>query len=69
MGSLGWWLLWCGLFVLSWPVAIAALLLAPLVWLLSLPIRLVGLSVGAVFAFIGAVLMLPARLLGWKPRA
>ena len=64
-----WWLLWCGLFVLSWPVAIAALLLAPLVWLLSLPFRLIGLSMAAVFALVGALLFLPARLLGWKPRA
>ena len=63
------WLLWCGLFVLSWPVAIAALLLAPLIWLLSLPFRLIGLSMAAVFALVGALLFLPARLLGWKPRA
>ena len=68
MSTLMWWLLWCGLFVLSWPVAIAALLLAPLIWLLSLPFRLIGLSIAAVFALIGAVLFLPARLLGWKPR-
>ena len=63
-----WWLLWCGLFVLSWPIAILALLLAPLVWLVSLPLRLVGITFGAVFALVGAVLFLPARLLGWKPR-
>jgi len=66
MSTLAWWLLWCGLFVLSWPVAMAALLLAPFVWLLSLPFRLIGLSIGAVFALIGALLFLPARLLGWK---
>ena len=54
---------WCLLFVLSWPIAFLALLLAPLVWLLSLPLRLIGITVGAVFALIGAVLMLPARLL------
>ena len=57
---------WCLLFVLSWPVALLALLLAPLVWLLSLPLRLIGITVGAVFALLGAVLMLPARLLGWR---
>ncbi len=57
---------WCLLFVLSWPVALLALLLAPFVWLLSLPLRLVGVTVGAVFALLGAVLMLPARLLGYK---
>ena len=54
---------WCLLFVLSWPVALLALVLIPLVWLLSLPLRLIGITVGAVFALIGAVLMLPARLL------
>ena len=54
---------WCVLFVLSWPIAFLALVLAPLVWLLSLPLRLICITVGAVFALIGAVLMLPARLL------
>ena len=54
---------WCVLFVLSWPIAFLALVLAPLVWLLSLPLRLIGITVGAVFALIGALLMLPARLL------
>lgn len=57
---------WCLLFVLSWPVALLALLLAPWVWLLSLPLRLIGLAVAAVFALCGAILMLPARLLGWR---
>jgi hypothetical protein len=57
---------WCVLFVLSWPVALLALLLAPLVWLLLLPLRLIGISVNAVFALLGAVLMLPARVLGWR---
>ncbi len=55
---------WCLLFVLSWPVAVLALLLAPLVWLLSLPLRLVGITVDALFSLLRAVLMLPARLLG-----
>ena len=54
---------WCLLFVLSWPIALLALVLAPLVWLLCLPLRLVGITVGVVFALLGAVLMLPARLL------
>ncbi len=54
---------WCLLFVLSWPIALLALLLAPLVWLLSLPLRLIGITVGAVFALLRALLMLPARLL------
>lgn len=61
-------LLWCLLFVLCWPLALLALLLWPLVWLLSLPFRLIGLSVEAVFALLRAILMLPARLLGGRPR-
>ena len=58
---------WCVLFVLSWPAALAVLVLAPLVWLLSLPVRLLGLVVDAVFAVLRAIFMLPARLLGHKP--
>lgn len=58
---------WCLLFVLSWPIALLALVLAPLVWLLSLPLMLVGITLGAVFAFIKALLFLPARLLGGRP--
>jgi len=61
-------LLWLILLVLCWPLAVAALLLWPLVWLLSLPLRLVGLTLDAVFALLRAVLMLPARLLGPRPR-
>lgn len=57
---------WCLLAVLSWPVALLALALAPLVWLLTLPFRLLGLVVGAVFALLRAILFLPARLLGGK---
>jgi len=57
---------WCILFVLCWPLALLALVLAPLVWLISLPLRLIGITFGALFAFIGAVLMLPARLLGHR---
>lgn len=59
-------LLWLILLVLCWPVALLALLLWPLVWLLSLPLRLLGVSVEAVFALLRAVLLLPARLLGYK---
>jgi uncharacterized membrane protein YgaE (UPF0421/DUF939 family) len=55
---------WCILFVLAWPLALLALVLFPLVWLLSLPLRLIGITVGAVFAFLKALLFLPARLLG-----
>lgn len=57
---------WCILFVLCWPVALLALILFPLVWLLALPLRLVGITVAAFFALIRALLFLPARLLGWK---
>ena len=55
---------WCILFVLCWPVALLALVLFPIVWLLSLPLRLIGITVSAVFALLRAVLFLPARLLG-----
>lgn len=58
---------WCLLFAVSWPLALLTLLLAPLVWLLSLPFQLLGLVIGAVFALLRALLFLPARLLGWKP--
>ncbi len=57
---------WCLLFVLCWPLAIAVLVLWPVAWLLSLPFRVVGVSFRAVFALLSAVLMLPARLLGYR---
>ena len=57
---------WCLLFVLCWPLAVLALILFPLVWLLLLPLRLIGITVNAAFALIRAVLFLPARLLGWR---
>jgi hypothetical protein len=55
---------WCILFVLCWPIALLALVLWPLFWLLSLPFLLVGLTFGAVFELLRALLFLPARLLG-----
>jgi hypothetical protein len=55
-------LLWCLLFVISWPIAIVALVLYPIVWLLLLPFRLVGIAVGGVFELLRAILTLPARL-------
>jgi hypothetical protein len=62
------WIAWCLLFALCWPIAIAALALFPLVWVISLPLRLVGISLEAVFALISALLFLPARLLrGGRP--
>ena len=57
-------ILWLLLFVLCWPLALLALVLYPLVWLLTLPFRLVGIAVGGVFAFLRALVYLPARLLG-----
>ena len=60
---------WCLLLVLCWPLALLALVLWPLVWLLCLPFRLVGITFSALFAFLHALLMLPARLLGWRPQA
>lgn len=59
---------WCILFLLCWPLAILALILFPIVWLISLPLRLVGITLGAVFSLIRAILYLPARLLGGKPQ-
>jgi len=60
-------LIWLLLLVVCWPLALAALLLYPIVWLLLLPFRLVGIAVGGVFAFLKAILFLPARLLGARP--
>jgi hypothetical protein len=57
---------WCLLFVLCWPLAVVALVLWPLVWLLSLPFRLVGVTFEALFAFLRAILLLPARVLGHR---
>ena len=56
------------LLMLCWPLALMAIMLVPLVWLLLLPFRLVGIVVGALFAFIRALLFLPARVLGSSGR-
>ncbi len=56
-------LLWLILLVVAWPLAIVALLLYPIVWLVSLPLRLVGISVKAVLDLVGALVGLPARML------
>lgn len=58
--------LWLVLLVLAWPLAVLALILWPLVWVISLPFRLLGLAVEAVFALLKAVLFLPARVLGYR---
>lgn len=60
-------LLWVLLFVVCWPVAVLALLLWPLVWLLTLPFRLLGIVVDGVFELLRALVLLPARLLGGRP--
>jgi len=57
-------LLWLILLVICWPVALLALVLYPLVWLILLPFRVVGIAVDGVFAFLRALFMLPARVLG-----
>ncbi len=57
-------LLWLILLVLCWPLALLALILYPFVWLLLLPLRLVGIAVGGVFELLRAIVMLPARVLG-----
>ncbi|HET7757234.1 MAG TPA: hypothetical protein VFK87_08260 [Steroidobacteraceae bacterium] len=59
-------LLWLLLLVVCWPLALLALVLYPLVWLLLLPFRLVGITVEGVFALLRAVIMLPARVLGGR---
>ena len=56
-------LLWCILLVLCWPLALLALLLYPLVWLVLLPLRLVGIAVGGVLSLVRAIIFLPARVL------
>ena len=63
---MGKYLVFVVLFILCWPVALLALVLYPIVWLLLLPFRLVGIAVEGVFQFLRAVFLLPARLLGAK---
>lgn len=56
-------LLWCILLILCWPLALVALVLYPLIWLLLLPFRVVGIAVGGVLALVWALITLPARVL------
>ena len=56
-------LLWCILLVLCWPLALAALVLYPLVWLLLLPFRVVGIAVGGALELVSAIILLPVRML------
>lgn len=61
-------ILWLLLFVLCWPLALAALLLYPLLWLLLLPFRLLGIAVEGALALVRALILLPARLLAGPRR-
>ncbi len=62
-------LLWLLLLVLCWPLALIALILWPLIWLISIPFRLLGIAFEGVFALLRSVILLPARLLGGsRPR-
>jgi hypothetical protein len=56
-------LLWCILFILCWPLALLALLLYPLVWLILLPFRILGIAVGGVLELFRALITLPARVI------
>jgi hypothetical protein len=56
-------LLWCALLVICWPLALLALIIYPLVWVLLIPFRLVGIAVDGVFGLLRGIFMLPARLL------
>lgn len=60
-------LVWVLLLMVCWPIALLALLVYPVVWLLLLPLRLLGIGVDAVFNLLKAILMLPARVLGQRP--
>lgn len=62
-------LLWCILLVLCWPLALLALVLYPVLWLLLLPFRLIGIAVGGVLELLRAIIFLPARVLGSPGRA
>jgi hypothetical protein len=60
--------LWCILFIICWPLALLAIVLFPIVWLITLPFRILGIAVHGVFALLAAILFLPARILR-GPRA
>jgi hypothetical protein len=61
--------LWCILLILCWPIALLALVLYPIIWLLLLPFRIVGIAVGGVLALVRGLVMLPARVLRGPSRA
>ncbi|MBV8206323.1 MAG: hypothetical protein JO041_05985, partial [Acidobacteria bacterium] len=56
-------LLWCLLFIFCWPLALAAIFLYPVIWLLLLPFRIVGIAVGGVLELIWSIISLPARVI------
>jgi hypothetical protein len=60
-------LVWVLLLMVCWPIALLALLVYPVVWLLLLPFRLLGIGVDAVFSLLKGIVMLPARVLGQRP--
>jgi hypothetical protein len=60
-------LIWLVLLFLCWPLALLALVLYPIAWLVLLPFRLLGIGVDAVFSLLRAIVMLPARILGGAP--
>jgi len=60
-------ILWLLLLVFCWPLALLALILYPIVWLITLPFRLLGIAVEGVFEFLRAIVMLPARVLRGRP--
>jgi hypothetical protein len=62
-------LLWCLLFVFCWPIALLALVVYPLIWLILLPFRLLGIAVEGALEIVRAVIFLPARVLGARSRA
>jgi hypothetical protein len=62
-------LFWCLLLILCWPLALLALVLYPIVWLVLLPFRIVGIAVGGVLELIRSVIYLPARILRGPRRA
>jgi hypothetical protein len=61
-------LLWCVLFFFCWPLALMALILYPIVWIILLPFRIVGIAFEGVFELLRAIFFLPMRLLGSRPR-
>jgi len=60
-------LVWVLLLMMCWPIALLALLIYPVVWLLLLPFRLLGIGVDAVFSLLKGIVILPARVLGQRP--